>query len=154
MKSLPKEWQEKIVFLIAGDGEDYAALKKMAEEPVVLLGAQTREAAVALLKSVDIYIHSAYPGGGLSTSLLEAMYSGCATIATPHEGADEVVTKSNGILLSDSNADEIREALLKLLEDRSLREKLGNAASETVRSQFNWPASVKEYEEIFTALCK
>ena len=84
VKSLPKELKEKIVFLIIGDGEDFFRLQKLTESEncIKMLGNLPREKVWSILKSSDIYLHSANPGGGLSTSLLEAMYCRCAVIAT------------------------------------------------------------------------
>ena len=52
-----------------------------------MLGGIKWEEAIGILKISDIYIHSSFPGGGLSTSLLEAMNCKCAVIATKNEGA-------------------------------------------------------------------
>jgi len=117
--------KNKIVFLVIGDGEDFPRLAEIAEPPVVLLGSMPRQKVFAALKAADIFIHSALPGGGLSTSLLEAMYCGCAVIATPNEGAKEVITdKETGLLISSSDPRLIREKIIELCENPADREKI------------------------------
>ena len=75
-----------------------------------------RKKAIGILKISNIYIHSSYPGGGLSTSLLEAMLCGCSVIATPNEGADEIIQNEiNGILIKDNHKDTIKKAIEKII---------------------------------------
>ena len=151
IKLLPQELKEKIVFLIVGDGEDFRHLKEISEkEPaIVLLGNMPRAKAIGILKVSDIYIHSAYPGGGLSTSLLEAMYCDTAIIATPHEGADEVILDNqNGLLIKNSDSKEISRQLILLLTNRELRQKLSQEAKENILKNFSWEKSIEKYINI------
>jgi len=150
IKSLPQEIKNKIVFLIIGDGEDFSKLQKMSKDEgcIHMLGNLPREKAIAILKSADIYLHSAQPGGGLSTSLLEAMYCGCAVIATPNEGADEVIeNNTNGILLKNSN--EITEILTNCIGDEPKRKVFSEKAKQTIRLNFAWNNSIQKYLGIF-----
>lgn len=151
IKLLPNELKEKIVFLIVGAGEDLVHLKEVSkkEPSILLLGDMPREKAIGILKISDIYIHSAYPGGGLSTSLLEAMYSKCAVIATPNEGADEIVRNSeNGLLIKNSDSQEIGKKIILLSKDKELREKLSQQAKKDILKNFSWEKSIEKYIEI------
>lgn len=155
IKNLPHEVKLKIVFLVVGNGEDFSRLKKLAaDEPIVMLGKKSREETLAILKGADIYIHSSLPGGGLSTSLLEAMYCHCAVIATPHEGADEVIISSkNGILVEDHFSEDLVAILQKLVTNTTLRKELAEKASLTIEEKFSWKKSILEYEKILETLC-
>lgn len=151
IKSLPEKTKKKIIFLIAGDGEDFKHLKTISrnENPIKLLGNLTREQTISLLKTSSIYLHSAYPGGGLSTSLLESMYCNCAIIATPNEGADEVIDNNkNGLLINNSDSEEIKQEVEKLLKNREKIEFLGNNAKKTIASKFKWDNAIKKYLNI------
>ncbi|MFA6183997.1 MAG: glycosyltransferase family 4 protein [Parcubacteria group bacterium] len=150
--SLPPEIKNKIVLLIIGDGEDFAYLKEISkkETSIKMLGYLSREKAIGILKISDIYIHSAYRGGGLSTSLLEAMYCECAIIATPHEGADEVVRNNeNGILIKNPDAQEIAQQIILLSENKELRQKLSQQAKKDILKNFSWERSINLYANIF-----
>lgn len=152
IQSLPKELKEKIVFLLIGDGEDYAYLKSISEKEnaIIMLGNLSREKVIGLLKASGIYIHSAYPGGGLSTSLLEAMYCGCAVIATPNEGADEVIENDlNGILIEKPDAKLIAKEIANLIENKEKIQRLSNKAELHITNNFNWKKSIDAYAEIF-----
>lgn len=153
IKSLPKEIKEKVVFLIIGDGEDFNHLKEASkdEKEIVMLGNLPRNKAIGILKISDIYLHSAYPGGGLSTSLLEAMYCKCAVVATPNEGADEIISNGiNGIIIPDNSLENIRNGLLELIGFERKMSTYLKKATEDVRSFFSWEKTANQYEEVFT----
>ena len=148
IQSLAKE-KSKIVFLIVGDGEDYESLKKYESKNIVFLGKKRRDEAISIMKCGDIYLHSSYPGGGLSTSLLEAMLCSCCPVATKNEGADEVVIhKKNGLILDFDKTKTLKKEVDKLLERRTY-EVYGKKAKESVKSEFNWEKSIKNYLDIF-----
>lgn len=152
IKSLPEDVKKKIIFLIIGDGEDFNRLQKIAlgESSIVLLGNMSREKTLSILKISDIYIHSAHAGGGLSTSLLEAMYCGCAVIATPNEGADEVIENDvNGILIEKPSVKLIKASITKLLADLKKAKRFGNNGKVHISNNFNWKKSTDTYVEIF-----
>jgi len=157
VKSLPSETKNKIVFLIIGDGEDSERLKRLFgdDNSMLMLGGMPREKVIGILKSSDIFIHSSLPGGGLSTSLLEAMYCGPAVIATPNEGADEVVTnRKNGLLIIEPYVEKIAESLTELTENQSLRQNLSKNAAGFVAENFQWRKAIEAYEKIFRSLAK
>lgn len=152
IKSLPKEIKDNIVFLIIGDGEDFLYLKKISqkEKSIKMLGKMPREKAIGILKISDIYLHSSLPGGGLSTSLLEAMYCNCAIIATPNEGANEVIEQNiNGILIEKSDPQEIAKKIMALTIDQEKIKQYKNNAKDKVSGKFNWENTIKLYVKIF-----
>jgi glycosyltransferase involved in cell wall biosynthesis len=152
IRKLPSTLQQKLCFVIIGSGEDFDRLKKLSSGlPILLLGQQTNDVALALRKSAHIYLHSSFPGGGLSTSLLEAMYTECAVIATPHEGANEVIQhQKNGLIIQSE--DEYLQALTRLIENEALREEYATMARQTIQENFSWPTSIQKYEHIFRNL--
>lgn len=146
IKSLPKDLKKKIIFLIVGDGEDFDHLKEISknESSIEMLGNMPREKAISILKISDIYLHSAYMGGGLSTSLLEAMYSGCTIIATPNEGADEVIENNkNGFLIKKSDSKLIAEKIKEIISKNT--EKQGALARTYIEENFIWKKSIEKY---------
>jgi glycosyltransferase involved in cell wall biosynthesis len=154
IKSLPKGIKQKIIFLIIGDGEDYNRIKNTikSKDPIKMLGNLPREEAIGILKKSDIYVHSSLPGGGLSTSLLEAMYCGCSIIATPYEGANEIIKNNiNGILISANGKiqNNIANSILKIINHRDNLKKLQSNAKKDIANKFKWNNSIKKYEKIF-----
>ena len=151
IRSLPEDTRSKIIFFIIGDGEDFDRLQKLSSGlPIQMLGKLERTDVIGILKASDIYIHSSLPGGGLSTSLLEAMYCQCAIIATPDEGADEIIKNThNGLLIEKSSPKLLYEALSQLIENQTTINRLSRQAVQDVRARFNWNKSIEQYKEIF-----
>lgn len=154
IRALPEDIRSKIIFLIIGDGEDFDRLKKLSQGlPIEMTGRLERTKVIATLKASDTYIHSSLPGGGLSTSLLEAMYCECAVIATPNEGADEIVEHDkNGILIGASSAKEIGTAIEKLVQNEAKRKTLQVIAKRDIYERFSWDQSIYAYLDILKTL--
>ncbi len=151
IKTLPNHLKEKIVFLIIGDGEDFSHLKEISkdEDCIQMLGSMPREKAIGILKVSDIYLHSAYSGGGLSTSLMEAMYCECAVIATPNEGADEIIKHNeNGLLAPKTN--EISKVLEDYINNEKQRRTFAKNAQESIRFNFTWDKAIQRYLKLIT----
>ncbi|ABO34823.1 glycosyl transferase, group 1 [Methanococcus maripaludis C5] len=154
---LPEQIQKNTVLLIIGYGEDLERLKNLAgdylDNGIYFLGKLDFKDAISAMKASDIYIHSSYPGGGLSSSLLQAMCSGKAIIASPHEGADEVIFEDNtGILLPNNNEEEIKNGICKLYSNKQLINKYGTAAKLFLKENFTWDSSIKQYIKILDRL--
>ncbi len=137
--------KDKSVYIIAGDGEDKERLKELAKgENIEFLGRVSFERAIKLLNTADIYLHSAYPGGGLSNSLLQAMYCKNLIVASPHEGAREVVDENKGILLKDNNVEEIKKGLEEALAYKGKTKQ--NKARKYIEENFSWEQKAEEYD--------
>lgn len=150
IKQLPAEIKKNIVFVIMGDGEDKDDLQKISDNSVIFLGSIPREKVLGILKVSDIYIHSSDPGGGLSTSLLEAMCCGCGIIATKNEGADEVIDgNENGILLENNSPKIIAEKIIELAGSKERTNSHANKAHDNILEKFGWRKSIDNYLEIF-----
>jgi len=156
IKLLPKELKDTITFLIIGDGEDFSKLQKMSrkESCIKMYGNLPHDAVLNILKKTHIYIHSSFPGGGLSTSLLEAMYYNNAIIATPHEGAEEVINNKNGILIQKSCPLKIAESIKTLIRNKDTIKHLSDNAHKTIKQKFNWNKSIQVYSNLIHSLLK
>lgn len=151
---LPQTMRDRIVFVLVGDGEERTRLQQLGKGlPVIFSGSLSRETVIGLLKSSDIFIHSSYEGGALSTALLEAMFCKNAIIATPHEGAPEVIHQGSTGLLTDNNSPKsISKCLQALLTDPHLRHTLGQSAHDYVQKNFSWNETVNRYLEVIKIL--
>lgn len=96
-----------------------------------------RLALLKLLRLADVF---ALPSlqEGLPIALLEAMALGKPCVASAVNAIPEAIQDTqNGLLVPAADGGALAEALSMLLADASLRRRLGNAARETVLSQFN-----------------
>ncbi|AXI24949.1 glycosyltransferase [Methanofervidicoccus sp. A16] len=158
-KILPKEIRDRTVLIIVGYGEDLEYLKELSGEylnkGIYFTGRKDFKKAIGIVKSCDIYIHPSYRGGGLSTSLLQAMCCGKPVVASPYEGGDEVVVdRKTGILLKDNSPEEICRGVMEFIESRELMVQCGRNARRFIEENFNWKVSVERYKEILRDLVK
>lgn len=146
ISGLDKNIKDKIIFLVIGYGELFEKLKKDygKEAEIVFLGESERQQALSYIKAADIYIHASKKGGAISFSLLEAMYCGCAVIATTNEGGKELISDGKEGLLYKSDA-EMEEAIMKLIKQPDLRKTLGGAARKIILNNFSWEKATEKY---------
>lgn len=69
---------------------------------------------------------------GLSNALMEAMMMGLPCISTDCSGSDEIIEDGvNGLLVPVGDKESLKKAIVKLIQDRGLRDRLGEAAEKT-----------------------
>ncbi|MBW9221454.1 glycosyltransferase family 4 protein [Methanothermococcus sp. SCGC AD-155-C09] len=158
-KLLPKEIRDKTVLIVVGYGEDLEYLKELSGDylnnGIYFTGKKDFKEAIGIVKSCDIYIHPSYKGGGLSTSLLQAMCCGKPVVGSPYEGGNEVIVdRKTGILLRDNNPREICRGIMEFINDEELRIHCGKEAKRFIEENFNWKVAVERYKEILRELSK
>lgn len=92
---------------------------------------------------------------GFSNSLIEYMQAGHPVVCTDTGGNPELVRDGyNGFLFPVGNAEILADRLARLLSDKALAQRLGEAARESVRSTYTHTRMVTEqmacYDEILT----
>jgi glycosyltransferase involved in cell wall biosynthesis len=85
--------------------------------------------------------------------VLEAMASGKPVVASKVGGIPELVgNNKNGILVLPGNVEQIVEALLRLLENQLLRNKMGEMGRKIVEEKYSWKRIgqlyLKEFEKL------
>ncbi len=86
---------------------------------------------------------------GLPSVLLEAMATGMPAITTETCGMPDVVEHEfNGLLIPPGNAAAIEESVLRLAHSAELRQKLGEAARETMQ-RYTWERAAKQLETLY-----
>ncbi len=144
-----------IQFLFVGDGDLKDATVQLAND----LGVSSfikfhpfRTDVPEVLKTFDIYtLPSLWEG--LPIGMLEAMAMRKAVVATPVDGSKEAIIDGvNGLLVPCQDHIALAEAILKLHNDKTFRNKLGAAAQQTVHESFDLKMMVKHNEEIYHQL--
>jgi glycosyltransferase involved in cell wall biosynthesis len=128
------EWK---LALIGGKGsddclervQDTVAQHKLNER-VLLLG--NRNDAFDFMQRAAVFVQPSL-FEGLPLALQEAMFYGCACIATNVPGNDEMVEDGlSGLLVPSMKADALADAIDRLIRDPTLRTNLGKAAKNSV----------------------
>lgn len=145
----------------AGGGELLKDLKQQADrlgisDRINWHGAMAQEDVLKLYRQCDVFVLPCRiaPDGdrdGLPNVLVEAASQGLACVSTNVSGVPELIDDGNqGVLVNPNDPDALAAALSRLARDPALRGRLGVAADEKVRGQFDHLASVKQLMELFT----
>lgn len=106
---------------------------------VIIAGWVPDEDLPALYSGAELYVHpSLYEGFGFP--ILEAMACGCPVVASNAASLPELVGEA-GITINAVNVEEISDAILNVIESRSLREKLTIDGLSQVE-KFTWKKSI------------
>ncbi|NJM20683.1 MAG: glycosyltransferase family 4 protein [Richelia sp. RM2_1_2] len=148
---------QEAVYLIVGkdleqDGAYLQYLKHLSQElginnSVHFLG--HRADIPQLLASSDLLVLPSYTEG-LPLVILEAMAAGLSVIATPVGGIPEVVIhQETGLLVPIEDVPALADAMLKLLQNPCLRNKMGNRGLEIVNKDFSVENMCREVFDIY-----
>jgi L-malate glycosyltransferase len=139
-------------FVIAGEGELRPSLEKQIkdhhlEKHVVLAG--FRADVLSVHKAFDIFVMSSVTEG-LGTSLLDAMAAGKPIVATRAGGIPEVVVDGEtGFIVEPRDHAAMAEAIVRLLKDEALRNRMGAAGRARVESRFSSERMVQETLRVY-----
>ena len=100
----------------------------------------------------DVFVQSSHTEG-LPNVLLEAMAARTAVVATEVGGTNEVVVEGEtGFMVPPNNANELADAIQKVLQDDSLRESMGTKGHKRVDERFTFESQSAAYWELFQKL--
>ena len=142
-------------FVIVGDGELADALERQVkhlhlDKHVFLTG--FRPDALSWHKSFDVFVMSSTTEG-LGTSALDAMACGRPVVATRAGGLAEVVVDGEtGLLVPIRDPSALADAIVRLLQDATLREQYGRAGLARARRVFNAERMVEETLDVYERL--
>ncbi|OHA98264.1 MAG: hypothetical protein A3E02_00320 [Candidatus Zambryskibacteria bacterium RIFCSPHIGHO2_12_FULL_38_34] len=149
---LPEETKEKIIYCVAGNGEEKEYLEKLTkglhiENIVRFLGFVPD--AKKLLSGADIFLLPSRTEA-LPYVILEAGIAGLPTITTSVGGIPEVIhDMQNGILVHSRNRKEIAEAILYMLEHKDKQMEFGKEIRSTISNFFSLEKMLEETEKIY-----
>lgn len=116
---------------VLGEGDERRSLERLIaeyglEEDFILAGAV--ENPFPYYRQTDLYVH-ATRFEGKSIAIEEAQILGCPIIASDCTGNREQIIHGQDGILCELSPEAVCDAVLKLLRDKSLRERLGKAAA-------------------------
>jgi glycosyltransferase involved in cell wall biosynthesis len=144
----------EVVFAIAGDGPDRAALEARAAERGVsarirFLG--HRRDVPALLAIADLFVlPSLYEGFPLS--VLEAMAAGVPVVATAVGGTDELVSSETGFPVAPADPRALADGVRALLADRDDAARRAATARERVLATHSAASMVAAMSALYESL--
>ncbi|MFL6548524.1 MAG: glycosyltransferase [Povalibacter sp.] len=128
--ALPEQIQSRARLVFAGDG-DVEALRAEAAvlgDRVEVNGWIDSARRNAMLEASDVFVLPSY-AEGVPMAMLESMAYGLPVITTAVGGIPDLVRdQAQGLIVQPGDVQQITDALRTLIEDESLRLKLGRAA--------------------------
>jgi glycosyltransferase involved in cell wall biosynthesis len=144
-------------FVIAGEGELRPQLERTIKEHrlekhVLLTG--FRPDVLSLHKAFDVFVMSSVTEG-LGTSLLDAMAAGKPVVTTTAGGIPEVVADSEtGFLVPPRDYRAMADALIRLLKDPELRQRMGQAGLLRARRYFSAERMVQQTLRVYQRVAR
>lgn len=143
--------------LLVGEGflrptlEAFVAGNPLLRNRVQFLGPSSE--VPNFLRALDVFVLPSL-AEGICNSLLEAMSTGLAVIATAVGGNPEIVVDGeSGLLFQARDVDTLTQRLLTVKDQPDLRQRLGQGAIERVRDEFSIDAMVQAYHDLYSSLC-
>jgi len=150
-------------FTIAGEGPLEAGLRDLSSslgisDSVSFTGFLPQPSLQQVFSSAQIFLHPSETVAGdvegIPNSLLEAMASGLAAVATRHGGIPEVIDDgTTGLLCPERDSGAVAEALLRLAREPELCRSIAQAGSESVRQQFSADHRIADIEGLYREAC-
>lgn len=138
---------------IGGDGEinklNKIIIEKNLKNNIEYIGWVTGEKKEQYLKRASFYILPSY-NEGMPMSVLEAMAYKNVTISTNVGGIPRIIqNEENGIIINSGDKDSMQKYLIRLIEDKQLRNKLSKNARKTIEEKFNIEMVIEKLMEIY-----
>lgn len=111
-----------------------------------------RSDVAELMQCFDVFILPSL-AEGISNTILEAMSTGLAVIATDVGGNAELVKDSeSGYIVPSNDAEAMAEKMIAYSEQHGLREAHGKAGRELVEQKFSLQAMTASYDELYRSV--
>ena len=157
LRAVPEIRREvpEAVFLLVGAGEYMPVLRARAaamhlDDWVLFPGPVPHGDVPRYIAAMDIPISLSSSPLGLTLKMFEYMAMGKPTVLTDWPSVRKVVQDGrDALLVEDGNVSQLKEAIVRLARDPSLRAQLGRNARERVLSDYTWEANARKVLEIF-----
>ncbi len=149
--------------VIIGEGSLEPSLRALIQEldvqdEVVLVGRQTQTWVRERLGQTDIFVLACVvtqdgDRDGIPVAIMEAMAMGVPVISTPVTGIPELIQHdTTGLLTPEQDARQLAEAILRLAQDQSLREKLSRQGRKMIEQNYDIQKNVNQLLAVFQQL--
>lgn len=141
---------ERVRLVFVGEGKARAEIEKAIDPEVrkfvVLAGA--RRDVPRVLASFDVFAMSSRTEG-LPLALPEAMTATLPVVATAVGGVPGIVPAQTGFLVPHGDPEALRAPIARLIEDRDLRDRMGEAARAYALGRFSEDRMIAQYLDVY-----
>ena len=139
--------------LVGGVKDAYMRRRLMAADNSRIIALGFRNDVAALMRRFDIFAMPSVEREGLPRAAIEAMSQSLPVVASSVGGLPELVKDGEtGFIVPPRDAPALAEALVRLIDDASLRSRFGNAGFLRIRDRFNYRDSIAQFDALFRRL--
>jgi len=154
VRAMPEVWKiyPAVRFLLIGDGLEMPkiqkAVSKLKTEKVILTGSVPYRMTNLYINAFDIavapYIKKSNDIIFSPMKIRDYAACGVPIITTNIRGLEFVKEKGIGVLIPPDNPEALSEAIIKLIENPALRDKMGKRGREIAEKEFSWENVVRK----------
>ena len=151
---------DNVTFLAIGDGNNLNKCKKRVEpqfqNKIKFLGNQKHVESIINIFDVGVLSTNINAHGeGISNSIMEYMVLGKPVVATWCDGNRELVLNGKtGFLVKPIDVEDMYSKISQLLENKHLRNKMGDAGKERIYHKFSLERMTNSYSSLYENLIK
>ena len=166
MPELVKEYPDIKLVTAWGEAYDwYDERKVMISKKIKELGLDKNAIELGIVKDIeklmaasDVFVAPFRNTDGVAdqpVSILEAMACGKPVVTTNVGGIPEIIThKINGLLVEPDNVQELKDAILYIIENKNEAIDMGDNAAKYVAENYSVDVVVQKYEKVYEDLIK
>jgi glycosyltransferase involved in cell wall biosynthesis len=146
--------RDDIRLVLVGSEEEghLATLMNLADswgirDKVLHTGLLTDADKLSAYADADVFVLPSH-GEGFPMTILEACASGAPVVITEQCNVPEVADYDAGFVIK-RNRDDLRTAILQILDDPALQKRLGDHGKKMVRDRFTWNKVVTQLEVVY-----
>lgn len=145
---MPRIWKTRPAARLYIVGKDPSSeIKALEKNPLITVTGTVDDIRPFLWRAMVSVVPLLY-GAGIQNKILEAMATGTPVVTTP--GAlSALQTRPGKELLVGTDSDEFSQAVIRLLEDQNLQQKIGDAGLSYIRTHHNWASTAARVVEIY-----
>ena len=124
-------------------------LRRFRPDRLEFLPEQPHDEALRLLAASEVFVLPSYTEG-FPNSVMEAMATGLAVVATDVGAVPEMLSEGCGLLVPPRDVVALRDALARVTADDALRAELGRRAREKARAEYAMGIAFKRLVDVWT----
>ena len=145
---MPRIWKVRPTARLCIVGKDPSPEIKALEKNHLITVTGTVNDIRPLLWCATVSVVPLLYGAGIQNKILEAMATGTPVVTTC-KALPALQVQPGRDLLASNDPDEFSKAVLRVIEDRNLQQKLGDAGVVYARSFHSWPRIASQLAEIY-----
>lgn len=147
--------RSNLIVTFAGEGEDEVYLEgRFSQYSNVRFIKYNSGDSLAIHSDKHIAVVPTVGSEGTSLSLLEAMASSCAVVCTDVGGITNIIIDGyNGLMVSAGDENQLYDAILTLIDNREIMNKIAINSYETVKDAFSFERWAEKWNKVIDEIC-